>query len=327
MRRREFVQATPVFAAWPLAARAQQVAALTRIGYFGPNRVQAQVAAVGFQAFRDELRALGLSEGVNFVIEEKALNDPRGPAVAATELVQWRPDVVVIAGPEIALQTILAAKHSGPIVLIAINFDPIARGYVKSLSHPGGEITGVVFQQLALAQKQVEMLKQAFPDRTRLVALFDAQSADQFAAAEQTAKSVGMQVQPLKLDNPPYDFDAAFRSASASAAQIAIVLSSPLFAPHDAKIAELAIARRLPTMFIFGNYVEAGGLMSYGVDFPRMFQRAADDVVKIRNGAKPADLPIEQADKFEFIVNLKTARAIGVELPTGILLRADKVIE
>lgn len=314
-------------AAWPLAARAQQAAALTRIGYFGPNRVQAQVAAVGFQAFRDELRAQGLSEGVNFVIEEKALNDPRGPAVAATELVQWRPDVVVIAGPEIALQTILAAKHSGPIVLIAINFDPIARGYVKSLSHPGGEITGVVFQQLALAQKQVEMLKQAFPDRTRLVALFDAQSADQFAAAEQTAKSLGMQVQPLKLENPPYDFDAAFRSASASSAQIAIVLSSPLFAPQGAKIVELTIARRLPTMFIFGNYVEAGGLMSYGVDYPRMFQRAADDVVKIRNGAKPADLPIEQADKFEFIVNLKTARAIGVELPTGILLRADKVIE
>jgi putative ABC transport system substrate-binding protein len=264
---------------------------------------------------------------VNFVIEERALDDPRGPSVAAAELTQWRPDVVVIPGPEIALQTILATKYSGPIVLIAINFDPIVRGYVTSLAHPGGDITGVVFQQLALAQKQVEILKQAFPDRTRLVALFDAQSADQFAAAEQTAKSLGMQIQPLKLENPPYDFDAAFRSASASSAQIAIVLSSPLFAPQGAKIVELAIARRLPTMFIFGNYVEAGGLMSYGVDYPRMFQRAADDVVKIRNGVKPADLPIEQADKFEFIVNLKTARAIGVELPTGILLRADKVIE
>ena len=327
MRRREFMAVIGGAAAWPLAARAQQAVALTRIGYFGPNRVKAQVAEVGFQAFRGELRALGLSEGVDFVIEEKALDDPRGPSVAATELIQWRPDVVVIAGPEIALQSVLAAKHSGPIVLIAINFDPIVHGYVKSLSHPGGAITGVVFQQLALEQKQVEILKQAFPDRTRLAALFDAQSADQFAAAEQAAKSLGMQVQPLKLENPPYDFDAAFRSASASAAQIAVVLSSPLFAAQSAKIVELAIARRLPTMFIFGNYAEAGGLMSYGVDFPRMFQRAADDVVKIRNGAKPADLPIDQADKFEFIVNLKTARAIGVELPTGILLRADKVIE
>jgi putative ABC transport system substrate-binding protein len=297
MRRREFVQATIVFAAWPLASRAQQAAALTRIGYFGPNRVQAQVAAVGFQAFRDELRALGLSEGVNFVIEERALDDARGLSVAAAELMQWQPDVVVIPGPEIGLQTVLAAKHSGPILLIAINFDPIVRGYVKSFAHPGGDITGVVFQQLALAQKQVEILKQAFPDRTRLVALFDAQSADQFAAAEQTAQSLGMQVQPLKLENPPYDFDAAFRSESASSAQIAIVLSSPLFAPQSAKIVELTIAQRLPTMFIFWNYVEAGGLMSYGVDYPRMFQRAADDVVKIRNGAKPADLPIEQADK------------------------------
>jgi putative ABC transport system substrate-binding protein len=327
MRRREFVTLLSGAAAWPAAARAQQAAALTRIGYFGPNRVKAQVAEVGFQAFRDGLRALGLSEGVNFVIEEKALDDPRGSSVAATELIQWRPDVVVIAGPELGLQKVLAAKHSGPIVLIAINFDPIVHGYVKSLSHPGGAITGVVFQQLALAQKQVEILKQAFADRTQLVALFDAQSADQFVAAEQAAKSLGMQIQPLKLENPPYDFDAAFRSASVSSAQIAIVLSSPLFAPQTAKITELAIARRLPTMFIFGNYVEAGGLMSYGVDFPRMFQRAADYVVNIRNGAKPADLPIEQADKFEFIINLKTAKAIGVELPTGILLRADRVIE
>jgi DNA-binding LacI/PurR family transcriptional regulator len=113
MRRREFVQATIVFAAWPLASRAQQAAALTRIGYFGPNRVQAQVAAVGFQAFRDELRALGLSEGVNFVIEERALDDARGLSVAAAELMQWQPDVVVIPGPEIGLQTVLAAKHSG----------------------------------------------------------------------------------------------------------------------------------------------------------------------------------------------------------------------
>ena len=187
MRRREFITiVSGATAAWPLAALAQQATAPTRIGYFGPNRAQGQVqvANAGFQAFRDELRALGLSEGVNFVIEEKTLDDPRGPSVAATELVQWRPDVVITVGPEIALQSILAAKHAGPIVLIAINFDPIVHGYVRSLSHPGGDITGVVFQQLALAQKQVEILKQAFPDRTRLVALFDAQSADQFAAAE-----------------------------------------------------------------------------------------------------------------------------------------------
>jgi putative ABC transport system substrate-binding protein len=233
----------------------------------------------------------------------------------------------VATGPEIALQTITAAKPGVPIVMIAVNFDPIARGYVASLSRPGGDITGVVFQQLDLAQKQVEILTQAFPDRNRLAVLFDAQSADQFAAAERAATSLKMQVQPLKLEKPPYDFEAAFRSASAASAQFVMVLSSPLFASQSSRIAELAIAHRLPTMFIFKPYVEAGGLMSYGVDFPRMFARAADIVAKIIKGAKPADIPIEQADKFEFAVNLKTAKAIGVELPTAILLRADDVIE
>ena len=136
-----------------------------------------------------------------------------------------------------------------------------------------------------------------------------------------------MWVQPLKLENPPYDFEAAFHRASAEAAQVALVLSTPLFAQQSSRIAELAIAHRLPAMFIFKNYVQVGGLMSYGADFPLMYQRAADYVAKILKGAKPIDLPIEQAVKFELVVNLKTAKAIGVELPTSILIRADEVIE
>lgn len=310
----------------PLAARAQQAGAAVRVGYFGPD-ITGALAFAGFQAFREQLRTLGFTEGQNFSIVYKDADDPRGVSVAAAELMQARPDILVAAGPEIALQTLIAAKSAVPIVMIAINFDPIARGYVASLSRSGGDITGVVFQQLQLAQKQVEILSQAFPDRTRLAVLFDAQSADQFAAAERAAISLKMLVQSLKLENPPYDFDAAFRSALAEQAQMAIVLSSPLFATQDAHIAELAIAYRLPAMFIFRTYVDAGGLMSYGVDFPRMFGRAADYVAKILRGAKPADLPIDQADKFELVVNLKTAKAIGVELPTGILLRADVVIE
>jgi putative ABC transport system substrate-binding protein len=313
--------------AWPLAARAQQPAKLPTIGFLGPHPAERSVAGVGFQAFRDELHARGLSEGQNVSIDYKDIDDPRGLSVAAAELMQSRPDILVTAGPEIALQTAIAAKRAVPIVMLAINFDPIARGYVNSLSRPGGDITGVVFQQLELAQKQVEILTEAFPDWTRLAILFDAQSADQFVAAERAAMSLKIKVQPLKLENPPYDFEAAFRSASQGSAQMALILSSPLFAPQSSRIAELAIAQRLPTMFIFKTYVEAGGLMSYGVDFPRMFRRAADDVAKIINGAKPADLPIEQADKFEFAINRKTAKAIGVELPTSILLRADDVIE
>jgi putative tryptophan/tyrosine transport system substrate-binding protein len=240
--------------------------------------------AVGFQAFRDELRALGLSEGVNFVIEEKALDDPRGPSISATELIQWRPDVVVIAGPEIALQSVLAAKHSGPIVLIAINFDPIVHGYVKSLSHPGGNITGVVFQQLALAQKQVDWSRR-FPIGPRLVALFDAQSADQFAAAEQTAKSLGMQVQRWSSKTHPMisiqhlEVHRRVRHKLQSPYRVAFLH------PRVPRLSSWR-SRGVSTKFIFGNYV-----------------------VRFEMVQNP-NLPIEQADKFEFIVNLKTASSL-----------------
>jgi putative ABC transport system substrate-binding protein len=160
-----------------------------------------------------------------------------------------------------------------------------------------------------------------------LAVLYDAQTADQFAAAEHSAKSLNLQIQGQKLDKLPYDFDAAFRSVVAVDAQMVLVQSSPHFIPHQPRIGELAKAHRLPTMFLYRPYVDAGGLMSYGVDFPPMYRRTAEYVAKILNGTKPADLPIEQATKFEMVVNLRTARAIGIELPTSILLRADEVIE
>ena len=185
----------------------------------------------------------------------------------------------------------------------------------------------MVFQQLELAQKQVELLTQAFPERSRLAVLFDAQSTDQFNAAERAAKSLTLQIQPLKLENPPYDFDAAFRHAQTGAAQIVLVLSSPFFIPYRTRIVQLAVDHRLPTMFINKDYVLAGGLMSYGADFTRMWRRAADYAAKILKGATPNDLPVEQASKFELVVNLKTAKALGIELPADILVRADEVIE
>jgi putative ABC transport system substrate-binding protein len=138
---------------------------------------------------------------------------------------------------------------------------------------------------------------------------------------------LNLQIQALRLENPPYDFDAAFQNAKAGTAQVVLVLSSPFFIPHSARIGQLAIEHRLPTTFIAKDYVRAGGLMSYGVDFVLMYRRVADYVAKILKGTKPADLPVEQATKFELVVNLKTAKAIGIELPTAILLRADEVIE
>jgi len=326
MKRRQFITLIGGATAWPLAAHAQQTGKPVRVGFFGPSRNSPSPLA-HYQAFLAELGELGFSEGQSLIIEYKNVDDSRGAFVAAAELMRAQPDLIVAAGPEVALQAVVGASRAIPIVMIAVNFDPIERGYVGSLSRPGGNITGVVYRQLELAAKQLEILTEAFPDRTRLAVLFDAQSADQLRAAEQAAKSLQVKLQPIKLENPPYDFDAAFRDATAVGAQMVLVLSSPFFIPHGPRIAELAIARRLPTMFIAKIYVEVGGLMSYGVVFDPMYRRAAAFVARILKGAKPADLPIEQATKFEMVVNLKTAKAMGLELPTSILLRANQVIE
>jgi putative ABC transport system substrate-binding protein len=313
-------------AAWPLAARAQRPSRPSRLGVLGPM-LNTPTAIAQYQAIRAQLEELGFREGGNVTIDYQAVDDPRGPFVSAADLTRSQPDLVVALGPEVSLQALAGVSGFIPVVMIAINYDPLARGYIASLARPGGNITGLVFQQLELAQKQVELLAQAFPDRTRLAMLFDSQSADQFEAAARAAKALNLQVLTIRLENPPYDVDAAFHRAVSSGAQTMLVLSSPLFLPHLARITELASTHRLPAMFIARHWADAGGLMAYGADFALMYRRAADYVAKILKGAKPADLPVEQATKFELIINLRTARAIGVELPTGVLLRADEVIE
>jgi putative ABC transport system substrate-binding protein len=210
--------------------------------------------------------------------------------------------------------------------MLAGNFDPIERGYVASLAQPGGNITGVMVRPLELARKQIDLLRQVFSDHNHLAVLYDSQTADQFTAADQGAKSLNLQVQAFKLD-PAYDFAGTFEAAAKGGAQLALVQSSLAFTKHRTEIAELAIRHRLPTMFTFRHYVAHGGLMSYGVDFPALWRRSADYVARILKGAKPAELPIEQPTKFELVVNLKTAKALGVTIPNGILLAADEVIE
>jgi ABC-type uncharacterized transport system substrate-binding protein len=327
MRRREFIALLGSSAvAWPLAARAQQGQRLIRLGFVGPT-LNNPAAVTQYQAFRMQLEQLGFREGQNLSIHYQSVDDSRGPFVIAAELMRSQPDLIVATGPETALQAVVGASGFVPVVMIAVNFDPLARGYISSLARPGGNITGLVFQQLKLAQKQVELLTQAFPERTRLAVLFDSQSADQFAAAERAAKALNLQVQALRLENPPYDFDAAFRGAISGGAQVVLVLSSPFFLPQLTRVTELAKTHRLPSMFIAKHWAEAGGLMAYGADFSLMYRRAAHYVAKILKSTKPADLAVEQATKFELVVNLKTARAIGIELPTEILVSADEVIE
>ena len=326
MRRREFMALLGGAAAWPLAAHGQQAGKVIRIGFIGPS-LNTSAMAAQYQAFLTELHKLGFSEGRNIVVDHRRLDDPRGPFAVAAELMRLHVDLIVAAGPEVALQAVVGASRSIPIVIIAVQYDPIERGYVSSLARPGGNITGVFYRQPELAAKQLELLTQTFPEKSRLAVLYDTDSADQFSAAEEAARSMPLELRPLKLEKPPYDFGAAFQTMAQGGAQMVLVLSSPFFVERRPEVAALAIEHRLPTMFVFKAYVEAGGLMSYGVEQLAMYRRIGLYVAKILNGTKPADLPVEQPTKFELIVNLKTAKAIGIELPTSILLRADEVIE
>jgi putative ABC transport system substrate-binding protein len=328
MRRREFIELISGAAlAWPLAARAQQNDRVPRVAFLGPRRDSTAAQVAYYDAFSSQLEKHGFREGQNIIVEYRSVDDPRGPFVGAAELVRAQPDLIVAAGPEVALQAVVGASGRTPVVMLAVNFDPIERGYIASLAQPGGNITGVVVRPIELARKQIDLLKQTFPDRDRLAMLYDVQTADQFTAASQTARSLNLQVQALKLEAPSYDFVSAFQAAVDGKAQLMMVLSSTGFSPHREQLAELAVKHGLPTMFTFRHYVDVGGLMSYGVEFPPMWRRTADYVARILKGAKPAELPIEQAAKFEFVVNIKTAKALGVTIPNGILLAADEVIE
>jgi len=327
MRRRKFITLiSGVASGWPFAAWAQQPGKMFRIGFLGVSRDAPGVAA-NYKAFSDELREKGFSEGHNLVIEYRRSDDPRGVSVAGAELRHAHLDVIVAQGSEVVLKAVLDPSRPIPIVLQAINYDPIAGGYVTSFARPGGDITGLFYQQAEIAAKKVELLTQAVPGRTSLGILWDALVTDEFEAAQRAAEALRLELHALKLENPPYNFTAAFQAIGQTGAQMLLVLSSPLFALHRREIAKLAIDHRLPAMFIFKTYVEAGGLMSYGVDQLVMHRRTADFVAEILKGTKPADLPIEQPTKFELTINLQTAKALGITFPQSMLVAADGVIE
>jgi putative ABC transport system substrate-binding protein len=209
----------------------------------------------------------------------------------------------------------------------ARDYDPIALGYVAGLARPGGNITGVVQQRLELTAKQLELLKEALPTVTRVAVLWDDASADQRRAAEAAARSLGVQLQPLELRHPPYEFEGAFAAAAQGQAEALLILASPVFARQFEHIADLAAKSRLPTMVGFWWGPRAGGLMAYDVNNVDMWRRVADYVDKILKGAKPADLPVEQPTKFELVINLKAAKALGLTIPSTLLFQADEVIQ
>jgi putative tryptophan/tyrosine transport system substrate-binding protein len=326
MRRREFILALGGAAAWSFAARGQKAGNVVRIGFLGAS-LDSQGMASQYSAFLGELREHGFNEGQNIIVDYRRNDDPRGIFAVAAELMRLQVDLVVATGPEVALQAVVGASRSIPIVFVAVQYDPVSRGYVNSLDHPGGNITGVFYRQPELAAKQLEILTQAFPQKSRLAVLYDTNSADQFSAADAGAKSMPLQLLPQKLEKPPYNFSVAFQTIAQEGAQMVLVLSSPFFVEHHQWIAAAAIEHRLPTMFVFKSYVIDGGLMSYGVEQLAMYRRIGVYVAKILKGTKPAHLPVEQPTKFELAINLKTARTLGVDIPATVLARADEVIE
>ena len=246
---------------------------------------------------------------------------------AYREVAERNPDILFAPATEMNLKAALTASPSAPIVMIAIDYDPLARGYVTSLARPSGNVTGVVFQQIELAAKRIQLIKDGFSDRPAATMFWDQLSADQWEAARSTAAMLGLQLFGIELDGSPYDYEAALRKAPLDHRGLLIVPTSPSFFRDRARLAEFALQHRLLSMFVFREWVDAGGLLSYGPSITALFARVAEFVDRIVRGAMPSDLPIEQPTKFEMVVNLKTAKAIGIDLPTAILLRADEVIE
>ena len=308
----------------PLSANAQPPGKVFRVGVLLPISLGSR----SFQAFKQRLQELGYVEGQNLVLEVRGAEGKleRLPGLAA-ELVRLNVDVIVATGPEATLRAARGATETIPIVMRARDYDPMALGYVAGLARPGGNITGVVEQRLEVTAKQLELLKEALPTVTRVAVLWDDASADRRRAVEAAARPLGVQLQPLELRHPPYEFAGTFAAAAQGQAEALLVLNSPLFFMQSAHIVDLAARSRLPTMFGASDSARAGGLMAYDVSTLDSGRRAATYVDKILKGAKPADLPVEQPIKFELVLNLKTAKALGITFPPTLLIQADEVIQ
>jgi ABC-type uncharacterized transport system substrate-binding protein len=284
-------------------------------------------SAAIFQAFEQRLRELGYVEGQNLVIEFRNAEGrtERLPGIAA-DLVRLNVDLVVVA-TDPATRAVKEASAKVPIVMVSVNYDPVKLGYVSSLARPRTNVTGVLFFHRELTGKRLELLKEMLPAVKRVAVLSDPLAAEQVSAVEVANQSMGLTLQLIELRHPAYDFEGAFRDAVSSRAEALLVLTTPVIFRERSRVAQLAVKNRLPTSFAHHEHVEAGGLMSYGPNFPDMWRLAAAYVDKILKGAKPADLPMEQPTKFELVLNLKTAKALGLTIPQSLLLQADQVID
>ena len=326
MRRREFIALIGgVAASWPLPGRAQQTTKILRVGLAS---AQPSPRSAPFHvAFENHMGDLGYREGKSFNFDLLQVMDPTGYEAGYREVVARGADIVIAGGPELALKGALAATSTIPIVMVAIDYDPLARGYVTSLARPSGNVTGVFLQQVELAGKRLQVLKDGFSDMQTATVFWDRISADQWQSVQDAGAKLGLRLAGIELHEQPYDYERAISQVPLDFRQNIIVMSSPFFFLDRARLADFALRNRIASTFAFREWVDAGGLLSYGPSITGMYQRAAEYVDRIAKGAKPVDLPIEQPTKFELVINLKTSKALGITVPPTLLARADEVIE
>ena len=324
MKRRAFITLLGggVAATWPIETRAQRESKVPTVGWLSGG-TQSDNAA----AFVEGLQEAGYTDGRNLRIEQRSygtnLNLARG---LAEELVRLQCSVIFATNPY-AIQTAMNATRVIPIVGLDLESDPVANGWVNSLSRPGGNLTGFFLDIPELSGKQIELLKETLPMVRRLGVIWDSTiGSPQFLSAEVAARAMRIDLQSLPIQNAA-DFNNAFDRAKNAGTDGVVILPSSLIFVERTRIAELALNAQLPTIGLFTQFPKAGGLMAYGPKLTDMFKRGAVYVDRIVKGEKAAELPVERPTKFEFVINLKTAKALGITVPPTLLGRADEVIE
>ena len=327
MKRREFITLLCGAAVWPLAARAQQPAQMRRVGVLESAGIETDQQA-GVAVFKEVLRQLGWIDGRNVRVEVRwASADPARARKDAEELVALQPDIIVVTGA-LGLQALLQTTRSVPIVFNSIA-DPVGSGFIDNLARPGGNATGFILFDYALTAKWVELLKEIAPTVTRVAVLRDPEltaGVGQFAVIQYVAPSVGMEVSAISMrDAREIEQDVAKFASSPNGGLI--LTASALAVVHRDLVVRLAAKHKLPAVYHRRYFVTGGGLMSYGPEVDEGFRGAARYVDRILKGEKPADLPVQAPTKYELVINLKTAKALGLTIPPSVLARADEVIE
>jgi ABC-type uncharacterized transport system substrate-binding protein len=328
MRRREFITLVSAAVTWPLAARAQQPERMRRIGVLTGTAANDPEAQARHAAFVEGLAQLGWTDGRNVRIDARwtAGNAADAPKYAA-ELVALAPDVILVGGGA-SIGALLQATHSVPIVFAFVP-DPVGSGFVDSLARPGGNVTGFTQFEYSLCGKWLQLLKEIAPDLTQAAILWDPTipaGVGQFAVIQSVAPSLGAEVIPINVRDAT-EIERAIAAFTRAANGGLIVTGSALAAIHSQLIITLAARYKLPAVYFERRFVRGGGLISYGANFIDQYRQAAGYVDRILKGEKPADLPVQVPTKYELVINLKTAKALGLDVPPMLLARADEAIE